>query len=329
MTDRAEILESFRNDEKFLLTTHENPDGDAIGSLVGMNLILRSLGKDTVMFMPADQFPLAAEYVAMLPIEETIGEVPIDLSERTVVYLDCGQFERQNVEEFRHGGAALINIDHHYGNPCFGTLNLVEDGRSSTAEMVYTIARDLGLTIGRDLAEALYVGLVTDTGRFMYSNTGQAAHLMAADLIAAGVDVPAAYRRLYEGKPLNKLQLEARAMSTIRQYDDGLTVISLTRKDLEETGTNEHHTEGIVEFARSVEGTRVAATYRELTRPGSEHLSKISLRSADDRINVSEIAQIFGGGGHRQAAGATTDLALDEVVAKVRDAIAQQLAAAA
>jgi phosphoesterase RecJ-like protein len=194
--------------------------------------------------------------------------------------------------------------------------------------MVYLIAKDLGVELNRDLAEALYVGLVTDTGRFMYSNTGAAAHMMAADLIAAGVDVPAAYRRLYEGKPLGKMLLEARAIASIRQYAEGLTVINLTRADLEETGTDETHTEGIVEFARAVEGTRVAATYREMTREGREHLAKISLRSADDRVNVSEIAQLFGGGGHRQAAGATTELSLDEAVAKVRGAIAEQLSEA-
>ena len=180
MSDRAEILQRLREDEKFLLTTHENPDGDALGSLVGMNAILQSLGKDSVMFMRETEFPLPYEYRYLLAEDGAIHYAPEDLSERTVVYLDCGSFERMNVDFLKSDELTLINIDHHHDNTLFGDLNMVESTRSSTAEMVYTIAKELGVGIDPRMADALYVGLVTDTGRFMYQNTTPEAHDMAA-----------------------------------------------------------------------------------------------------------------------------------------------------
>ncbi len=325
--DRAEILARLQGDQKFLLTTHENPDGDALGSLVGMNAILQSLGKDTVMFMRESEFPLPYEYRYLLAEDGAIHFAPEDLDQRTIVYLDCGSFERMNVDFLKSDDLTLINIDHHHDNTRFGDLNLVEATRSSTAEMVYTIAKELGVEISPFLADALYVGLVTDTGRFMYQNTGPEAHEMAADLLRSGVDVHAAYKRLYEDQPIGKVQLLARALSTLEQYDDGaLAIVSLTKADFEETESEETYTEGIVDFARSLKGTVVGAMYRQLTGEGRDHLAKISLRSSDDRVDVSAIARAFSGGGHRQAAGATTEKSLEEAIELIRAAIREQLA---
>ncbi len=325
--DRTEILARLKGDQKFLLTTHENPDGDALGSLVGMNAILQALGKDTVMFMRESEFPLPYEYRYLLAEDGAIHFAPDDLAERTIVYLDCGSFERMNVDFLKSDDLTLINIDHHHDNTRFGDLNLVESTRSSTAEMVYTIAKEMGVEISPFLADALYIGLVTDTGRFMYQNTGPEAHEMAADLLRSGVDVHAAYRRLYEDQPVGKVQLLARALSTLQQYDDGaLAIVSLTKADFEETQSEETYTEGIVDFARSLKGTVVGAMYRQLTGEGRDHLAKISLRSSDDRVDVSAIARAFSGGGHRQAAGATTEKSLEEAIELIRAAIREQLA---
>ncbi len=328
MSDRAAIIERLRSDEKFLLTTHENPDGDALGSLVGMNAVLQGLGKDTVMFLRETEFPLPYEYRYLLADDQVIHFAPEDLHERTVIYLDCGSFERMAVDFLSDDSLTLINIDHHHDNTCFGTFNLVESKRSSTAEMVYSIAKELGAELTPFLADALYVGLVTDTGRFMYQNTGPEAHEMAADLLRNGVDVHAAYTRLYEDQPFGKVQLLGRALSTIARYDDGaLTIVSLTKSDFEETGSEETFTEGIVDFARGIAGTAVGAMYRELTGEGREHLAKISLRSSDNRVDVSTIARSFGGGGHKQAAGATTDLSLEDAIESIRAGIRSQLEA--
>lgn len=328
MSDRAEILQRLREDEKFLLTTHENPDGDALGSLVGMNAILQSLGKDSVMFMRETEFPLPYEYRYLLAEDGAIHYAPEDLSERTVVYLDCGSFERMNVDFLKSDELTLINIDHHHDNTLFGDLNMVESTRSSTAEMVYTIAKELGVGIDPRMADALYVGLVTDTGRFMYQNTTPEAHDMAAELLRSGVDVHEAYTRLYEGQPAGKVELLGRALSRLQRFDDGLlAIVDLTKTDFDETDSEETYTEGIVDFARSIEGTVVGAMYRELTGEGREHLAKLSLRSSDQRVDVSAIARSFSGGGHRQAAGATTDKSLEEAIELIRAAIHEQLAA--
>lgn len=330
MNDRAEILQRLSGDEKFLLTTHENPDGDALGSLVAMNWILQSLDKDVVMFVPATEFPLPYEYRNLLRAEDVITAVPADLADRTVVYLDCGDFTRMDIPEFREGGRLLINIDHHKGNDGFGDLALVEADRSSTAEMVYTIAKDLGVTITTSIADALYVGLITDTGCFMYQNTGAHAHEMAADLIASGVDVHAAYQRIFEGQPLGKVQLLGRALATLQQFDDGaLTIVNLTADDFVQTSSEQSYTEGIVDHARAIEGTLVGAMYRELATDDGAARAKLSMRSSDDRIDVEQIASVFGGGGHRQAAGATTDKSLEEAIELIRDGIRRQLGDAA
>lgn len=327
MSDRAAIIERLKSDHKFLLTTHENPDGDALGSLVGMNAVLTEIGKDCVMFMRETEFPLPYEYRYLLADDAAIHFEPSDLHERTIIYLDCGSFERMSVDFLRDEALTLLNIDHHHDNTLFGTLNMVESTRSSTAEIVYSIAKELGVGLSPFLADALYVGLVTDTGRFMYQNTGPESHEMAADLIRSGVNVHDAYSRLYEDQPFGKTQLLGRALSTLQRFDGGLlTIVNLTKEDFDETASEETYTEGIVDYARSVAGTAVGAMYRQLTGEGREHLAKVSLRSSDNRVDVSVLARAFSGGGHKQAAGATTDKTLEEAIELIREGIRDQLA---
>ncbi|MBJ7347641.1 MAG: DHH family phosphoesterase [Thermoleophilaceae bacterium] len=327
MSDRAAILERLQSSEKFFLTTHENPDGDAIGSLTGMHGVLQALGKDSVMFMRANEFPLPFEYRYLLGEDQVIHFEPTDLDERTVIFLDCGNFDRMEVDFLKGDNVFIINIDHHHDNTCFGALNLVEGGASCTGEIVYSLMQDLGVELTPQIAEALYVAMVTDTGCFMYQNTGPAAHLMAADLIErGGVEVHHVYERLFEGQPFAKLQLLARGLSSIERFDGGLlTVAHLTRADFEETGSEETFSEGVVDHARAVSGTAIGALVRELTGPGREHMRKVSLRAADERIDVSVIARGFGGGGHRQAAGATTEMSFEEVTDYIRAGITEQL----
>jgi phosphoesterase RecJ-like protein len=176
------------------------------------------------------------------------------------------------------------------------------------------------------IAEALYVGLVTDTGRFMYENTGPRSHVMAADLIEAGVDVHDIYRRLYEGVPGPKLALLTRALAAVERFDDGrLTIARLTREDFAATGAEESFTEGIIDHLRSVQGTKVAALARELTGADRRGCSKVSLRATDGDVDVSIIARAQGGGGHRQAAGFATHMDRDELVAFMRSQVDAQL----
>src|SRR6185503_17575755 len=197
---------------------------------------------------------------------------------------------------------------------------------SCTAEIVWEISKELGVEMTAEIGDPLYVGLVTDTGKFMYTNTSPRSHRMAAELVEAGTDAHAIYRRLYEDLPYSRLLLTARALSAVERYDDGVvTATSLTRADFEESGAVETDSEGIVDHLRAVQGTKVAVLVRELLADDREGIRKVSLRSTDGTVDVSRIARGLGGGGHRQAAGASSELPLDELLATIRKGIQAQL----
>ncbi len=321
------VLEELRAARKLIIVTHENPDGDALGSLIAMQEILLALGKDSVAFVAGDDLPLPAEY-EFLTINRLVSEPPEDLDERTMVFLDCGNLERNPGEAFQRSGAHILNIDHHHDNTRFGTANLVDEHASCTAEIVWGLMPHLGIEPTVAIAEALYVGLITDTGKFMYENTGPRAHVMAAELIEAGVDVHEIYRRVYEGVPSGKVELLARALAKIERHDDGLlTLTSLSIEDFLDANAEESYSEGIIDHLRALEGTAVAALVRERVADGGQTTSKVSLRASDARVDVSAIARELGGGGHRQAAGFSTAMPLEEIVEFLRAQVGQQLAA--
>ena len=324
-SSRALVLDALREGERFLLTTHEHPDGDALGSLAAMQQVLGALGKDAVSFLAAEEFPLPYEY-RFLELPELVTEVPEDVDDRTVIFLDCGNIDRNPVGAFKREEAHILNIDHHHDNTRFGTVNHVVEDASCTAEIVWDLMRALSVEPTIEIAEALYVGLVTETGKFMYENTGTRAHVMAAELIDAGVNVHGIYRRLYEGMPYAKLELLARALAHVQRYDDGrLTLARLTRDDFRLAGAEESYSEGIIDHLRSVEGTKVAALTRELLADGHRGRRKVSLRATDGEVDVSVIARAAGGGGHRQAAGFATEMSEDELVGFLRKQVAAQL----
>jgi bifunctional oligoribonuclease and PAP phosphatase NrnA len=318
------VAAEIRDNDRFLLTAHEGPDGDALGSLLGMHHLLTQLGKDSVMFLAAKEFPLPIEY-RFLALEEVFHEPPADMSDRIVVFLDCGNLDRMPVDFLAEGGNLRLNIDHHHDNTLFGDVNLVDVEASCTAEIVYELAILLGAQITPEMASALYVGLVTDTGKFMYENTNARTHRIAAELIEAGVAVDETYRRLYEHVPLEKLQLLSRALEGIQHHCDGVLVLSyITASDYEASGAGAEMTEGIIDHLRSVEGARVAALIRDLGDRGRA-ARKVSLRSSGGDVDVSAIARRHGGGGHKRAAGFSTDLGLDELVPFLCGEVAAQL----
>jgi bifunctional oligoribonuclease and PAP phosphatase NrnA len=323
-TDLERAADELRANHRFLLTTHEGPDGDALGSLLALHQILGQLGKDSVMFLGAKEFPLPVEY-RFLPMEEVFHEPPADVVDRVLVFLDCGNIDRMPVDFLQRDGARVINIDHHHDNTRFGSLNLVDTEASCTAEIVFELSKRLGARLTPEIALALYVGLVTDTGRFAYESTRAPAHRMAAELIEAGVNVDDTNRRLYERMPVEKLKLVARALDKIQRFDEerlAATYISLD--DYEQTGGSEVLTEGIIDFVRALEGTKVAAVIRDKT-DGGRSARKVSLRSSDGAVDVSAIAAKHGGGGHRRAAGFGTDLPYEQLIEFLRAEVSEQL----
>jgi len=329
-SSRQHVLDELRAAPKLIVVSHENADGDALGSLIAMQGILSLLGKDCALFIDADEFPLPHEY-RFFPLQGLVSSPPADVDQRTIVFLDCGNLERNPAEAFQRPGAHILNIDHHHDNTRFGTVNLVVPEASCTAEIVWDLMHDLGVEPTLTIAEALYVGLITDTGRFMYENTTARAHEMAAELIEVGVEVHEMYRRVYEEVPYGKLALLARGLAKIQRYDDGqLTISALSAEDFNESGAEESYSEGVVDHLRAVEGTAVAALIRDRigdSDGNGDRLRKVSLRATDGRIDVSRIARAQGGGGHRQAAGFTTSMDWPQVVDFLRAAIAEQLAA--
>jgi phosphoesterase RecJ-like protein len=175
-SEQDKVIAELREADRFLLTTHENPDGDALGSLLSMHWILEQLGKDSLMYISPDEFPLPWEYRNWTFDARLVGTPPDDVAERTIVFLDCGNIERMPVDFLQADGLHILNIDHHHDNTRFGTVNLVCPVASCTAEIIWRLAKEIGAEITPPIADALYTGLVTDTGRFMYENTTPEAH---------------------------------------------------------------------------------------------------------------------------------------------------------
>jgi bifunctional oligoribonuclease and PAP phosphatase NrnA len=318
-SDLQALVEALRRNARFLLITHENPDGDALGSILAMKLILDTLGKDSVMYL-SGQAPLPAEYKFM-PLDELRRSLPGDVGERVLFALDCANESRLGEGQAALESAPLtLNVDHHHDNSRFGAVNLVLAEASSTGEIVRDLARELGVELTPELAEPLYVALVTDTGRFQYANTTPKALRLAAELVEAGADVHRVFQSVYESVQLAKLKLLARALDRAQVYEGGGLVVSyLLRTDFGEVGAAEPYSEGIIDFLRAVEGAEMAALIREPPAPGRP-ARRVSLRSSSDELDVSAIARASGdGGGHRQAAGFSSELEIPQIVEFIRE----------
>jgi bifunctional oligoribonuclease and PAP phosphatase NrnA len=328
--DMQAVVAALRDNDRFVVTSHEAPDGDALGSLLGMGLALEQLGKDVVMFLGGEA-PLPGEYRFLeLEARGLSRERPPDFGDRVLVALDCASAGRVGAEPGVVTDAPFtVNIDHHHDNPRFGDVDLVVADASSTGEVLADVLRELGVVLTPEIAEALYIALVTDTGRFQYANTSPKALRLAADLVEAGADVNRVFQGVYENVQFAKLKLLARALERARVLEGGEIVVShLLRDDFEAVGATEPYSEGIIDVLRSVEGSAVSALIREPPRDGAPP-RKVSLRSSVDEIDVSAIARKSGGGGHREAAGFSSELSVDEITEFIVREVSAQVGAAA
>jgi phosphoesterase RecJ-like protein len=322
MSELDAVVDVLREHERFLVVTHENPDGDALGSLLGLTLGLRSLGKDVVMYLSGDA-PLPGEY-GFLELDDLQRALPADLETRVLVAVDCASEQRIGPEPEPLRRAQLaVDVDHHHDNTRFGAVNLIVPDASSSAEIVRDVLAELGVPLTPSIAEPLYVGLVTDTGRFQYSNTTPKALRLAAELVEAGADVHGIFRHVYETVQFAKLKLLARALDRAQLYEGGRLVVSyLLKDDFGAVGAEEPYSEGIIDYLRSVEGTEMVALIREPPRDDGP-ARRVSLRSSHDEIDVSAIARKQGGGGHRQAAGFSSELTVAELTEFLRSEFAR------
>jgi phosphoesterase RecJ-like protein len=318
MSDLEAIVTALRDHERFLVVTHENPDGDALGSMLATTLALRQLDKDVEMLLMGEA-PLPGEY-HFLQLDGLLREPPPDARERVLVAVDCAKADRIGLgHEALLGGAALaLDIDHHHDNTRFGSINLIVASASSTGEVLRDVFAELEVELTPEIAEPLYVALVTDTGRFQYSNTTPKALRLAAELVEAGADVHAVFQEVYESVQFAKLKLLARALDRAQLFEGGRLVISyLLKSDFAEAGAEAPYSEGIIDQLRAVEGSEAVALIREPPN-GDGQERRVSLRSSHDEVDVSAIARERGGGGHRQAAGFSSDEPIEQIIEFIR-----------
>jgi phosphoesterase RecJ-like protein len=326
-TDLTAVADAIRRNDRFVVVSHENPDGDSLGSLLAMTLALRQLGKEAVMYLSGDG-PVPREY-GFMPFDDLTREVPTDMSERVLVAVDCAKADRIGPSpEALLRSKLTIDIDHHHDNSRFGEINLIVPEASSTGEVLRDVFRELDVELTPEIAEPLYIALVTDTGRFQYTNTTPKALRLAAELVEAGADVHEVFQQVYESVEFAKLKLLARALEGARVLEGGRIVVSvLERSDFDEVGAVEAYSEGIIDYLRAVEGSELAVLIREPPREGGP-THRVSLRSSVDELDVSAIAREFGGGGHRQAAGFSSEEPIERIIEIVREGFIVQRARA-
>ncbi len=291
-----QIAEIIKKGRSFLVTSHVRLDGDAVGSELALYEAFRGLGKDVVVYNQ-DRTP---QVYAFLPdagvIVNRLG--PLDGYDAVFV-LDCSEIDRVGDEAPRIAGVRqIVNIDHHISNDRYGHLTFTDPEASSTGEMVFRLLDGMGLEITGDMAVNLYTAILTDTGAFRYSNTGPGTFAAAGRLLEKGADPAWIAQQVYETFPAVKIRLLGRALTTLEfDWQGRIAALTVSKKMLEEAGAQWEHTEGFVEYPRSIEGVQVAAFLSEI----GEGTYKVSLRSKG-RFNVEEVARKFGGGGHINAA---------------------------
>ncbi|HEV8686193.1 MAG TPA: bifunctional oligoribonuclease/PAP phosphatase NrnA [Gaiellaceae bacterium] len=327
-TELAAVADAIRAGDGFLVTTHENPDGDALGSMLATKLALEQLGKDAQMLLVGDA-PLPGEY-GFMNLDGLLRRLPPDTDQRILVAVDCANESRLGPDpEVLQLVPQVLNIDHHHDNTRFGDVNVIDARASSTGELLRDLFRLLEVELTSDIAEALYIALVTDTGRFQYTNTTPKSLRLAAELVEAGADLHRIFQGVYESVQFAKLKLLARALERAQVYEGGRLVVSyLLRNDFHEVGAAEPYSEGIIDYLRAVEGADMAVLIREPPR-STGPMRRVSLRASHDELDVSAIARKRDGGGHRQAAGFSSEASIEEITDFVRTEFAEAQKSAA
>lgn len=320
-------IEAVKKGKRFLVVSHVNPEGDAVGSLLGMALALKGLGKDVVPYLE-DNVPDIFRFLpgADAVVHSLAGKGPFDAT----FAVDCGQKERlgKDFVALKYPGT-IINFDHHVSNDRFGDINVIAADASAAGEVVYDFCKAAGITITRDMAVNLYVAIHTDTGSFRYSSSTPESFEKAGDLVRLGVDPWAISTRVYENHPAKKYKLLGMVLSTLEMVEvsgcDGdcsISTLIVSLDMLKRCEAEKDLADGFVNYARGIEGVAVGALFRE-TGPDEY---KVSLRSKGT-VDVAKVSQGFGGGGHSHAAGFNTSgiklsQLKDSVIAALKKAMA-------
>lgn len=301
------VAHVLRERDRFVVTAHRNPEGDALGSSLGLGGALVEMGKQ-VLFYNADPVPRVlrpfpwADRVANTLREARAGD--------TVIVCDCGELERVGDEMLsRRGEFRFVNLDHHVSSRGFAEVSYIDPRASATALIVHRVLRRLGHPLSADVATNLLCGIITDTGSFRYSNATPETFEAAADLVRAGAKPDTVSQRMFDSNEERTLRLLALVLGSLERTEDGrIATVVVSREMFEATGTGAEHVENFVNYPRSIEGVDVAVLLREL---GPDHW-KVSLRG-NGLVDTTAISGPQGGGGHRNASGCAVRGPLEDV----------------
>lgn len=306
-----EVLRRIEERQRFLLTSHARPDGDAVGSALACCQILRSMGKEADVFL-RDGVPRIYQ---PLPFADKVVQAErVNGDYEAAILLECDSVQRTRLEGLEE--RFLINIDHHLSGRPFAHVNWIDPTAVATAEMVYRLAREAGVKISAEIATCLYTALLTDTGSFMFEGTNEHTFGLARELVLAGASPAYCARNVYFGHSTAKMRLLGAALSNLHR-EGPLAWIWVTQEQMERFGAREEDCEGLVNYVLSIQDVEVAAFFREL--PDGRY--RVSLRSKG-ALNVAAAAESFGGGGHACASGCSLDgplsVAVNRVLAQLR-----------
>ncbi len=309
------ILKVIRDGERFLVCSHSRPDGDAVGSVLAMGMLLEQMGKHADM-VTADRVPAVYRSLPWAGRLRTAMRVhgPYDAA----ILLECDSAERtrlRGLEEFR-----IVNIDHHTSGRMWGVVNWIDREAASVGQLVHRLVRAAGGTVTHEMATCLYTTLLTDTGGFLFGTLRASTFALAQELVEAGANPTKIALDTYFTAPASKLLLLGAALNTLHR-EGRLSWLWVTQKDLVRTCAAEEDCEGIVNYALSVEGVEAAVFLRELP----EGRIRLSLRSKG-RVNVAGLAEKLGGGGHENAAGCTLDGPLERALTEILGALRPEVA---
>lgn len=306
MDDLAQVLQEIQQRRRFLVTSHARPDGDAIGSTLALAQILRRMGKSAEIVL-GDPVPLLYH---PLPGSETIvrsSQVNGDYD--AVIILECDSVQRTRLHGLEN--QFLINIDHHASSRPFANINWIDPSAVATAELIFRLAQAAQVKITPEIATCLYTAVLTDTGSFCYAPTNACTFELAKFLVEHGADPGKIAQNVYFSSPMSKMCLLGAALSRLER-DGEIAWMSVTRHDMERFGALEEDCEGLVNYALSIAGIEVAIFFREV----AHERIRVSIRSKG-AVNVADIAQKFGGGGHQCAGGFSTEGPVEESAKRV------------
>lgn len=299
-----DVISAINDAKSIYLASHIQPDGDNIGSLLGLGLALRKIDKE-VYIVKTDSIPKDFMFLPSIDLIKEYDDSEVDL----FITVDSSDEERLGDNKaLLEKANKVINIDHHLSNTNYGDINIVDSEAAATCEIVFKLIKEMGIELDRDIATSLYTGISTDTGSFMYDNANEETHLIAAELLSIGIDKQEININIWQNKSLLKTKLFIKTLETMETYfDDKVAIVEVTRDNLRSVGASMEDSEGIVSFVRDIDTVEVAVMLKEF----EEGEIKVSMRSKR-YVDVSKVCSVFGGGGHKKASGCTINSNLEQ-----------------